>query len=107
MPTNEIVEKSESVFSKRRLGWAGVAAFIGCAACCALPMLAVLGLGSGAAATITRLVKPGSELIIGGLVCAVALGIMAVRARGKQRGCGPSCDADGGCCDRGASVRRT
>lgn len=100
------VRKSESFLSKRRLGWAGVAAIAGCAACCALPLLAAAGLGGGAAASLSRIFRPGSELIVGGTVFAVALGVMAIRNRMRRAsGCGPSCSVDGSCCDNGAAAR--
>lgn len=107
MNTNQAAVRGvEPFLSKRRLGWAGLAAFIGCAACCALPLLVVLGAGSGAAATLTSLLRPGSELLVGGAVFLVVLLVMAIRARMKQeQGCGPSCRVDGSCCDRGTSSR--
>ena len=96
MNTIEAVPKSEVFLSKRRLGWAGLAALLGCSALCALPMLAAAGVGGGAAAAIARLVRPGAELVVAGVVFAAALGFMAVRARsrmraGAQRGCGGFC----------------
>jgi cation transporter-like permease len=99
-------QKPEPALTTTRLKWAGLAAFIGCAACCALPMLALAFAGTGAATTITRFVQPGSELFVGGAVFAVALAVMAIRSRLKRdAGCGPACKADGGCCDRGAAPR--
>jgi mercuric ion transport protein len=92
--------KTWSLFSRRRLGLAGLAAILGCAVCCALPFLAAAGLGGGAAAGLGRILRPGSELIVGGVVFAVTLGVMALRRRLKRpAACGPSCRADGGCCD--------
>ncbi|MBN8616247.1 MAG: hypothetical protein J0L92_36995 [Deltaproteobacteria bacterium] len=100
------VPKPESFLSKRRLGVAGVAAFIGCAACCAIPLLAAAGLSSGAIATLSSIFRPGSELLVGGTVFAAVLGVMAVRKRMKSEpGCGPACKVDGTCCDRGAKAR--
>jgi mercuric ion transport protein len=91
-----------SILSKRRVGWAAVAAVLGCAACCALPMLATAGLGGGAVALLSRVLRPGSELVVGGTVFAVALAVMAVRNRLKRAaGCGSSCALDGSCCDHG------
>lgn len=105
---NESVKTPESALSKRRLGWAGLAAFLGCAACCALPLLAVAGVGSGAAATLTRVLQPGSELVVGGVVFALAIGIMAFRGRSKaSKDCGTACNIDATCCDRGADTRTT
>jgi len=100
-------QKSEPTSTKTQLKWAGLAAFIGCAACCALPMLAVAFAGTGAATTIARFVQPGSELLVGGAVFAVALVVMAIRTRmQRDAGCGPACKADGACCDRGTATRR-
>lgn len=102
MRTKEVM-RSEPLLSKRRLGWAGIAAFVGCAACCALPLLAAAVAGSGAAATATSILKPGSELVVGLGVFAAALTVMAVRAGTKRKqGCADSCKADGQCCERGA-----
>lgn len=97
--------KAGSVFSRRGLGLAGIAAFIGCAACCAIPLLAAAGLGSGAAATLSSIFRPGSELLVGATVFLGALAVMAVRNRLKPRvACGPSCRVDGTCCERGTKV---
>jgi hypothetical protein len=99
-------QKSDPALTTTRLKWAGLAAFIGCAACCALPMLALAFAGTGAATTITRLVRPGSEVFVGGAVFAVAMAAMAIRSRLKRdAGCGPACKVDGACCDRGISPR--
>ena len=93
---------TKPLFSKRRLGLAGLAALLGCAACCALPFLAAAGLGGGAAATFGRILRPGSELIVGGAVFVAVLAVMAIRQRLKPfAACGSSCRADGSCCDRG------
>jgi hypothetical protein len=46
MPTST-AQKSQPVLSKRSLGYAGVAAFLGCFACCAVPLLAVAGVAAG------------------------------------------------------------
>ena len=102
------MEKSESFLSKRRLGVAGVAAFIGCAACCAVPLLAAAGLGSGATAVLSSVFRPGSELLVGVGVFAVTLSVMALRSRlrrAETTGCGTSCRVDGSCCDHGAQAR--
>jgi hypothetical protein len=100
--------RSESFLSKRRLGLAAVAAFIGCAACCTIPFLAAAGLGSGAVAALSSVLRPGSELLVGGTVFVAALGWMAIRnrlKRGEGSACGTSCKVDGTCCDRGAAAR--
>jgi hypothetical protein len=105
MSTSQI-QKPESFLSKRRLGVAGVAAVVGCAACCAIPLLAAAGLGSGAAASLSSVFRPGSELLVGGAAFALVLAVLAVRSRLKRSamdGCGPSCMADGSCCERGSA----
>ncbi|WP_437276026.1 hypothetical protein WME90_32900 [Sorangium sp. So ce375] len=102
------IQKSEPIVSKRRLGLAAVAAFIGCAACCAIPLLAAAGLGSGAVATLSSVFRPGSELLVGGSVFVIALSVMAALSRlkkGEASGCGPACKVDGSCCERGAAQR--
>jgi len=102
--TKHTVTKSESAITKNSLGWAGIAAFIGCAACCALPMLTVALVGTGASTTISRLFKPGSELVVGALVFALTFGILMLRARATRRGCSPTCKLDGTCCERGTKI---
>jgi hypothetical protein len=98
------VQKSESLLSKRRVGFASVAAFLGCAACCAMPLLAAAGFSSGAVATLSSVVRPGAELFVGGAVFAIALGMMAVRQRVTRKSdCNTICKSDGSCCDRRAS----
>ena len=96
------IRNSKPLFSRRRLGLAGLAALLGCAACCALPFLAAAALGGGAAATFGRILRPGSELIVGGAVFVATLGVMAIRSRLKpSAACGSSCRADGDCCGHG------
>ena len=98
--TTPQVHKSESILSKRRIGMAGVAAALGCAACCAIPLFAAAGLGGGVGASFSSVFRPGSELLVGGAVFVVALGAMAARKRAQRNdraGCGPSCEVDGSC----------
>lgn len=99
MRANEMSAESNPFLSKRRLGWAGLVAFLGCAACCALPLLVALGIGGGAVAALASLMRPGAELVVGAVLAMAALGVMALRARSKQRGCGTACRLDGRCCD--------
>jgi hypothetical protein len=108
MSTTELVPRSEPILTKSRLGWAGLAAFIGCAACCAVPWLTLTFAGTGAATTITSFVRPGSELVVGGVFFTVALAVMAIRRRmNRSQACGPSCKIDGRCCDHGTSSQRS
>lgn len=87
---------SSPLVTKRRVAWAGVAAVVGCAACCAAPLLAVMGLGSGAAATITGLMRPGMELLVGFGVFALVLGGTALLHRNRRTTAG-ACSVDGSC----------
>lgn len=104
--STSLVQRTRAFFSKRRLGVAAVAAIIGCAACCAIPLLAAAGLSSGAVAILSKIFRPGSELLVGGTVFAVVLVVTAVRNRLSPRStCGPACKVDGTCCDAGATTR--
>ena len=101
------VQKSEPVLSKRSFGLATVAAFIGCVACCALPLLAAAGLGSGVVGALSSVFRPGAELWVGGSVFLLVLAVAAVRnrlKRGAAVGCSETCAADGSCCARGTTV---
>jgi hypothetical protein len=101
---------SAPTLTKRRVGLAGVAAFIGCAACCAMPLLAAAGLSSGIASALPAVFRPGHELLVGGGVFVLALGATAVwsRLRGPgEPGCRSSCKLDGSCCDRGTARSAT
>jgi hypothetical protein len=72
---------------KRRLGWAGLAAVVGCGACCAaIPVLSALGLG-GAATALAGWIRPGTELFVGGAAGALAFGGMMIRERRKKSVC--------------------
>src|SRR6185503_7496980 len=72
---------------KRRLGWAGLAAVVGCGACCAaIPLLSALGLG-GVAAALAGWFGPGTELIAASAAGALAFGVMMVRERQSKSSC--------------------
>lgn len=97
MSTSNVVTPSPSFLSKRRLGWAALAAIVGCGAVCAAPLLLTLGAGSAALTALASVLKPGAELLVGGGAFAAAIVFMAVRPRvpkgtdgGTGCGCGPS-----------------
>jgi hypothetical protein len=95
-------------FSNRRIGIAGLAAILGCAACCALPLLAAAGIGGGTAAAFGRVLRPGTELVAGPTVFFAVLGLMAIRRRLRRgSGCGPTCNADGSCCEGTQTASRS
>jgi hypothetical protein len=103
------VEKSESILSKRRLSIAGAAALLGCAACCAAPLLLAAGIGSSVIGALTAVFRPGAELLVGGTAFTATLAVMALgkrlrRARGGERGA--SCNGDASCCDGSRSTTR-
>ena len=101
-------QSSDSLFSRRRLGAAGIAALIGCVACCSVPLLVAAGLSGSVLSAITFIFRPGSELLIGAAFFAGALAVMAFRRRTKRdAGCCASCKLDGSCCDRGAAAKKS
>lgn len=96
MESIAITRNNDGFWSRRRLAWAGGAAFVGCAVSCSLPLLAVAA-GGGALSSLGAFVKPGAELVVGGLVFAGALGVMAMVQRRKSPeasgcGCAPTGD---------------
>lgn len=93
--------------TKGRFGLAAVAALVGCVACCAMPLLAAVGLGSALSA-LSSVFRPGHELLVGGAFFVITLGGAALWSRfkrGNDSGCGVSCRLDGSCCERGAARR--
>jgi hypothetical protein len=68
-------------FTVRARKWAGIAGAGACAACCAIPMLALAGVGGGASAALTRFLRPGAEVVAGLLVFAGVLTATALRRR--------------------------
>jgi len=97
MSTSDFGTPSHAFLSKRRLGWAALAAVLGCGAVCAAPLLLTLGAGSAALAALASVLKPGAELFVGGGAFAAAMVFMAVRPSapkgaeaGTSCGCAPS-----------------
>lgn len=95
---------SNTVLSKRTLGWASLAAVLACVGCCTLPMLAVAVLGGGAAASATALLM-GAEPYAAGAAALLTVSVIAWRARARKGGCTTSCRTDGACCDTGQAAR--
>jgi hypothetical protein len=84
--------------TKKSLGLAGIAAFGACAACCALPLLAAAGIGGSILSGVAGLIRPGTDLIMAGVIGAGVLGVVAFRARSaRSAACTTSCATDGGC----------
>lgn len=78
------IQSSESILSRRRLGWAGLAAIAGCCVACSLPMIAAVLLGGGAAAASVSFATPTAGLASGGLAFVLVLGAFALRAQSRK-----------------------
>jgi mercuric ion transport protein len=86
------------VITKKSFGLAGIAAVGACAACCAVPLLAAAGIGGAALSAIAGYIRPGADLVLGGVFGAGVLGAMALRARARRAaGCDIACGVAGGC----------
>ncbi|HEU5075355.1 MAG TPA: hypothetical protein VFU02_14290 [Polyangiaceae bacterium] len=84
MGTLAVQQKTRSFWSRSRLTWAGGAAVVGCAVSCSLPLLAAAA-GGGVLTSAARFVRPGTELVVGVVAFAGALGVMALRRRRKAQ----------------------
>jgi hypothetical protein len=90
------------------LGGIGGLGLLGCVACCTLPLLGVIGIGSGAAAMF-RIIEPLSA----GLLALGGLAAVAAFVRFRRKSCaapipseGASCSTEGACgCGPGPSPR--
>jgi len=90
------------------LGGVGGLGLLGCVACCTLPLLGVIGIGSGAAAMF-RIIEPLSA----GLLALGGIAAVAAFVRFRRKSCaapvpseGASCSTDGACdCGPGPSPR--
>ena len=90
------MQKTESLVTRRSLGWAGAAAFLACAACCALPMLALVG--GGALASVAAMLSPGAELVAALVAGGATIAFFAIRSGARARSCETGCAADASCC---------
>lgn len=87
-----------TLITKRSLGLAGIAAFGACVACCAVPLLVAAGIGGAALSAVAGFIRPGADLVLGGVVGVGVLGVMAVRARARRAvSCDVACEVGGGC----------
>lgn len=80
--------------------WASLALIIACAACCALPLLSVLGIGAMTSAAFA--IVGNSELkvlwVLGAFGLLVALIFLILRARSRRAACTTECSTDRSCC---------
>lgn len=74
-----------------------MAAFLACAACCALPMLALAG--GGVLASVAAFFTAGGELMAGLVAAGATFLFFAVRALRARRRCADTCQVDASCCD--------
>jgi hypothetical protein len=95
MQNDAPMQKSEPLVTKSSLGWAGAAAFLACAACCALPMLALAS--GGVLASISAFLSPGAELVAALVAGGATVAFFAVRSAVRSR-CETTCSADASCC---------
>jgi hypothetical protein len=88
--------------TRRSLVWAGAAAFLACAVCCALPLSLVAG--GSTFATFAVWLTPSMETYAAVTAALGILAFFAVRAR-RPRGCEPACAVDRSCCAPGREER--
>jgi hypothetical protein len=96
--------RQEPLVTKQSLGWAGAAAFVACAVCCALPLLAVAG--GGALATLAAALTPGAELVAAFVAAGATLLFFVIRGVRRNRACTDVCSIDASCCDNAPSESR-
>jgi hypothetical protein len=84
MNANSTDLTKDSLLSKRNLRWAGAAGLATAALCCGLPLIAVV-LGGGALASLAGSIRPGTELLVGGVAACVVLGGAGLYARRKNQ----------------------
>ncbi len=94
--TQDAAPKPEPLVTKRSLGWAGAAAFLACAACCALPMLALAS--GGVLGSLAAFLGQGGELIAALTAGGATLLYFGVRAARRAKTCETSCAVDASCC---------
>jgi hypothetical protein len=87
-------EKPTSFLSKRRLGIAGLAAVIGCVACCALPWFVAAGSGGSAAAAADTFSVPDQKLCSEGSFSPRPSHHGAPKSTEAAVDSGPSCSVD-------------
>lgn len=80
------------------LGGFGGLWLLGCVACCTLPLLGVIGIGSGAAAML-RIIEPLSAglLALGGVAAVVAF------VRFRRKSCAAPMPSEGASCSTGGA----
>jgi len=98
--------------SSSRSTLAIVSLFVGCAACCALPLLATLGVAGAGAGIVSWLV--GKPILVAVAISMAVFGLgfawqTAIRRRSKEaatHNCTTSCAVDQACCTPAERVDR-
>ena len=80
--------------------WASLALIGACAACCALPLLGMLGLGAVTSAGLAAFVNSELKilLLLGAGAMFIALVVVFARKRARRAACATACATDGSCC---------
>ena len=80
--------------------WASLALIGACAACCALPLLGMLGLGAATSAGLAAFVNSEIKilLMLGGGAMSIALVVVIARKRARRAACETACATDRSCC---------
>ena len=86
--------------SSRKGLWASLAFIGACAACCALPLLGMLGLGAVTSAGLAAIVKSELKvlLLLGAGAMSIALVVVIARKPARRAACATACATDRSCC---------
>jgi hypothetical protein len=100
----------KSTGANRKGLWAGVTLIGACAACCAVPLLGMLGLGSFSAAAFSLVSSGALEVVfctaalLGG-AAFVYFALRKLKKKNAAQACVTSCAVDQSCCDLEAAKR--
>ena len=80
--------------------WASLALIGACAACCALPLLGMLGLGAVTSAGLAAFVSSELKivLLLGAGAMFIAVVVVIARKRVQRAACATACATDRSCC---------
>ena len=86
--------------SSKNLVSVSLAAVGACSACCALPLLGSLGLGSLVTATLVTIKSSGHTVLFvaGTITVFVVVAVRLLRTRMRRAACTTECEPDGSCC---------
>ena len=86
--------------SSRKGLWASLALIGACAACCALPLLGMLGLGAVTSAGLAAFMNSELKILqsLGAGAMFIALVVVVARRRARRAACTTACATDRSCC---------